>query len=98
MGGGTSLPPPPPGLPFRPQQAREQVSGQMVKNRRKITPFPFALLPLPQARVCAEGGVAKGHELYAAYVNPDAPREQRQAHLLERYGFICRCERCRAVR
>lgn len=49
-----------------------------------------------QTYVCAEEGVPQGQELLAAYVNPEAPREQRRAHLRERYGFDCRCTRCMA--
>ena len=40
--------------------------------------------------------VAEGAELFASYVNPEAPRSVRRAHLLQRYGFECRCAKCEA--
>lgn len=49
-----------------------------------------------QTRVCAEGGVQAGEELFAAYINPDAPRDVRRLHLLQHYGFDCHCPKCEA--
>ena len=40
--------------------------------------------------------VKEGEELLVAYINPEAPREVRRAHLLDRYGFECSCTRCEA--
>ena len=40
--------------------------------------------------------VAEGAELFASYVNPEASRSVRRAHLLQRYGFECRCAKCEA--
>lgn len=48
----------------------------------------------PQTRVCVPEGVKKGEELLAAYIKPEAPRDLRRSHLLERYGFDCACPRC----
>jgi hypothetical protein len=38
--------------------------------------------------------VAKGEELFASYLNPETPRESRRQHLLDRYGFWCKCSAC----
>lgn len=48
------------------------------------------------AQVRAGMTVAEGSELFASYVNPEAPRRVRRAHLLQRYGFECCCNKCEA--
>ena len=37
---------------------------------------------------------SSGAELTISYTNVYSDRAQRYSHLLENYGFECRCERC----
>jgi hypothetical protein len=38
--------------------------------------------------------INKDEELFESYINYDLPKSERQKLLLERYGFVCNCNRC----
>lgn len=38
--------------------------------------------------------INKDEELLESYINYDLPKSERQKLLLERYGFVCKCNKC----
>lgn len=59
--------------------------------RSVFEPIPVAA---PGLQVFAARAIASGEPLSVALTDPVAARPERQALLLQRYGFLCNCPRC----
>jgi hypothetical protein len=45
--------------------------------------------------IIALAPIKRGDQILIPYVHPQVPVEKRRQYLLQRYGFLCNCPRCR---